>query len=256
MTLQDSANVAFVKVITFNDILSPLILAIAKHIGVVNSKDSCDVEALLLAKLVENVVMATNNYMDDRKIDSNDPKKWIIAANVSRIVAANYKKNKDLLDSDFAGVNLEEEEEMDSFASEEDFKNTIFEAMSPIADVVKRFNFAIEDKDIVSGSEKQITTYANNLFFEVDRKSLEKGQFNHLYVKAIRNLSEIFSTCYYNSIDATLSIPVEQREPFIQKHMIDSSDSADKLLDSFYARVSIISNISIALGVSSDHTKA
>jgi hypothetical protein len=255
MKSTDNSNLALEKIITFNDILSPLVLAIAKHMGIVNSKESCDVEALLLAKLVENVLEISNKYTSDHDI-TNEEMKWTITSNISKLVASNYKNKKDLLESSLASVKLEEKEQSENFSKEENFKSAIFETMSPIVNVIKRFDFAIDEEKIIAGTEKQIIAYANNLFSSVDKSSLGVNQFNNLYLKTIKNLSEIFSTCYYNTIDATLSVPKEKREGFIQKHMIDSSDSANKLLDSFYSRVSIISNISIALDVPLEQVKS
>ncbi len=248
MMLQNKSISAVVKVITFNDILSPLMLAIAKQLGVANSKKSCDVETLMLAKLVENVVNLTNKYIENNKVEDENVK-WNVAVNISRIVAANYKNTQDILESDFAGVNLEEVEIAAKFVSEEDFKNAIFEAMSPIVNVVKRFNFALEEEKIISGAEKHISIYADNLFEAIYKDELGSDYFNALYIKTMKNLSDIFGSCYYNSIDATLSVPKEKREPFIQKNMIDTPNSVEKMLDCFYSRVSIISNISVSLNV-------
>ena len=252
---QNKATQALIEVITFNDILSPLMLAIAAHMGIVNSKESCDVEALLLAKLVENVMNTTNKHIKDMQIKS-DLGKWVVASNISRLVAANYKNTKDVFAYDIENVDLQEQEEVVSFSSEEDFKEAVFEAMSPIVNVVKRFNFALEEENIISGAEKQITLYATNLFEAVDRKSLGKEYFNHLYLKTIKNLSDLFGSCYYSEIDATLSIPKESREPFIQRHMIDSSDSVEKMLDCFYSRSSMMSNISVSLNVPMEKMKS
>jgi hypothetical protein len=247
---QDKKSDMLSKIIVFNDILSPLMIAVSKHIGLPNDKKSCDGDALLIAKLVENTVALTHEKTSDlfSEIDS-----WQAAKFFAGVVAANYEQTKDIINiKDFDIENLKidmTKEKIKTYSSNENFKSAILFAMSPIVNAVAKFNFTKNEKEILKDTELQIATYTNNLFESINKKDLSNEYYNHLYVETLTNISKIFEVCYYNEIDASLSVPAEKRQDFIHKRMVESSDALDKVMDGFFNRISLISNISIALPV-------
>jgi len=252
MTSLHNPNTEIAKVIAFNEILSPLMISVADDMGILNPKETCDVETLILAKLVENVLDITNKYVEEKSI-TEDYKKWIVAINASKIVAANYKSKEDgiSLDDNLSDILLEEKsiKEDLKFTTDESFKNYIFESISGIIESISKFNFATDENNIISLAEKQISTYANRLFANVDRSELNKDDLRKIYISTIHKLSQLFEVCYTNVIDSLLEVPKEDRKKFIEKHVVGTSDSLEKSLDGFFSRVSIISNISIALDI-------
>jgi len=248
MTSQNKNSSALLKIVTFNDILSPLMLEISKNIGLLNLKNNCDVDTLLLAKLVDNTIALSNKYISENDI-KDEEEKWNISCNFSRIVASYYHSKKDVIDlnTDLSKFFMEKKNKVKVYKDEEEVKNAILESIGDIVNSIKRFNFAIEEEKLISGVEKQIIMYANNLFEFVNKKELGENYYNYLYVKTINTLTKLFNACYYAEIDATLSIPINKREEFIQKHMLDRKDSIEKIFDGFFNRTSILSNISVSI---------
>ncbi|MCV6599922.1 MAG: hypothetical protein OIF36_05575 [Alphaproteobacteria bacterium] len=246
MILENKSNIPLTKIITFNDVLFPLIFAISKKTGIANTKETCDVEAILLAKLVENTLGLSKKYIQENNLDNYYDKKLKAISNISKIVAANYSHNQSLLsdDVDLSNVSLDGDVQVVQYNNENEFKDKVFEVMSDIVNVVNRFNFALEEERIISGVKTQIIKYANDIFLDVEKDKLEESYFNHLYLDVIKNLTELFSVCYYSEIDAVLSVPLDKREDFIHRHLVETRDSVEKALDAFYSRTSIIMNMS------------
>lgn len=246
MILENNSNISLTKIITFNEVLFPLIFVISKKVGIANTKNNCDMETILLAKLVENTLFLSKKYIQENNLDNEYDKKLKVISNISKLVAANYTNSQDLLseDIDLSNVALDGDVQVNRYNNEIEFKDKLFEVMSDIVNVVNRFNFALEEEKIISGVKTQIIKYANDIFLDIEKDNLEESYFNHLYLDVIRNLTELFSVCYYNEIDAVLSVPLEKREDFIHRHLVETRDSVEKALDAFYSRTSIIMNMS------------
>jgi len=246
MILLDNIKAKYEKIIAFNNVLCPLMLAISEHVKINNTKQDCDIEAMLLAKLDENVIAISKEYAKRKNIaiDSDIAAKWKIMSNVTKLVTANYKKTKDVLEynDNISNMNLEQDENLNEIKDDEDFKSSIFEVMASIVNVISRFSFAKPINSLILSTEMQINNYAQELLATVDIES-EGEIFNAFYAKTVKNLTELFSICYYSEIDALLEVPLEERESFIHNHMVENSDSIEKALDVFYNRVKITSNV-------------